>query len=182
MIPTAHAQKIVLHRDVVAIRVPDGTPTSLRSGDEVTITQELGSSYTLSCPGGYMVRLDAVDADAIGRIAKDLPGAHHLGPITKDVVYRQLETVYDPEIPVNVVDLGLIYTCDINIKDNGYDVRIEMTLTAPGCGMGPVLQDDVHRKVAALPGVVNVDVELVFDPPWDREMMSEVARLELGMM
>ena len=178
---TGH-ERTTLTRDCMGIRIPDGIPTTLLAGSPVIITQQLGGSYTVSCEGGYLARIDSADADAIGKTAQPLPAADHRGAITKDVVYHQLESVYDPEIPVNIVELGLIYDCEIKEDAAGARIRIEMTLTAPGCGMGPVLQEDVRRKVTALPGVGSVQVDMIFDPPWDASMMSDVARLELGMM
>ncbi|HVV68056.1 MAG TPA: putative Fe-S cluster assembly protein SufT [Gammaproteobacteria bacterium] len=172
---------IILSRNVDALLIPSGAPIYLTAGTEVTITQELGNTFTVNVYGN-LARIDGKDADALGReIAPALVELPE-GITLQDLVWERLKTCYDPEIPVNIVDLGLIYDCKITEKDNGEQhIAIKMTLTAPGCGMGPVLAEDVKQKLLALPKVKEVDVELVFDPPWDRSMMSDVAKLELGM-
>ncbi len=172
---------IVLNRDTFALLVPSGARIMLNQGTEVTITQSLGSSFTVNVYGN-LARIDAKDADALGKEVykplDDLPE----GASIKDKVWTQLHSVYDPEIPVNIVDLGLVYNCKIDdAGDGAYSVLVEMTLTAPGCGMGPVIAGDVKEKVLDIDGVCEAEVELVFDPPWDRSMMSDVAKLELGM-
>lgn len=179
-----------LSRDVRGVRIPEGMPSLLSAGKRVRITQSLGGSYTVVTDRGEMIRLEDRDADAIGRKVLGLPAAAETGTL-EERVWAQLKTCFDPEIPVNVVDLGLIYSCDLSPTasldgaapdpPSATDVRVLMTLTAPGCGMGPVLADDVKKKIAALPGVGAVDVELVWDPPWNQGMMTEAARLELGM-
>lgn len=175
-------QIIVVQRDVFAMLVPSGARVMLHKGTEVTITQALGNSFTVNVYGN-LARIDAKDADALGKevhtALDDLPE----GATIEDKVWAQLHTVYDPEIPVNIVDLGLIYTCTLEPAAEGrVKVHIDMTLTAPGCGMGPVIVNDVQEKVAAIPEVEAVDVELVFDPPWSQERMSDVAKLELGVL
>lgn len=159
--------------------VPVGTPVTIPAHTFVTITQSLGGNFTV-VHHGNMVRVDGTDADALGLQKFDLkfddPGD---ALIHEEQVWQALETVYDPEIPVNLKSLGLIYKVDIN-QDTGR-VAIDMTLTAPGCGMGPVLVGDVKYRVAMVPNVKSVEVELVFDPPWNRTMMSEEAQLETGM-
>lgn len=185
-------EPIVLRRDCSAIQIPDGNRMTLPSGSKVFLNQELGGSFTVSTDSGYFVRIDGADADAMGieRSATDQKSGAELlpnGVLDDAAVYAQLRTCYDPEIPVNIVELGLIYGCKIvdnseGAAPKGKRVEVEMTLTAPGCGMGQVLQDDVVRKVGALPGVAETHVSLVFDPPWDSSMMSEAARLQLGMM
>jgi len=156
-----------------------GTPVTIPAHTFVTITQSLGGNFTV-VHHGNMVRVDGTDADALGLQKFDLkfddPGD---ALIHEEQVWQALETVYDPEIPVNLKSLGLIYKVDIN-QDTGR-VAIDMTLTAPGCGMGPVLVGDVKYRVAMVPNVKSVEVELVFDPPWNRTMMSEEAQLETGM-
>ncbi len=166
-----------LLRDVDARLVPTGDPMTVREGTFVTLTQALGGNYTIVV-NGNMARIDAADADALGFVAKPLefdPPAD--GAVSVEQVTEALASVYDPEIPVNIVDLGLIY--DVDVVGTRVDVR--MTLTAPGCGMGPVLVRDVEQRVAMVPFVETVNVELVFDPPWSRERMSEEAQLELGL-
>jgi probable FeS assembly SUF system protein SufT len=157
-------------------------------GEPVVITQALGGSYTVVIHGN-MARVDARDADALGKepvaaVTTDAPAAvPDNSSVTEEQVLDKLRTCYDPEIPVNIVDLGLIYDLQIQpLPAGGNRVEIKMTLTAPGCGMGPVLQQDVEAKVSAIPGVREAGVFLVWDPPWNREMLSDAARLELGMM
>lgn len=168
-----------VERDCPGRLVPTGDRVTLPAGVFVTIVQSLGGNYTVVHEGN-MVRVDGIDADALGREKLELsfedPGD---GRIDENHVWQALETVYDPEIPVNIKSLGLIYTLEID-QDKG-SVYIEMTLTAPGCGMGPVLVGDVEQRVSQVPNVREVQVELVFDPPWHRDMMSEEAQLETGM-
>jgi probable FeS assembly SUF system protein SufT len=171
---------IILSRDVDAYLIPSGARIYLQQGTEVTVTQEKGDSVTVNIYGN-LARIDGKDADALGReiksIQKDLPADMDL----QTFIWEQLKTCYDPEIPVNIVDLGLIYECKIEPVEDKHKVFIKMTLTAPGCGMGPVLAGDVKQKVLAISCVSEADVEIVFDPPWDRSMMSDVAKLELGV-
>lgn len=173
---------VVLNRDVMALLVPAGAPLMLPKGTEVRITQSLGSSLTVNVYGN-LARIDAKDADALGREVHnpldDLP----YGASIKDKVWAQLHSVYDPEIPVNIVDLGLVYDCEIEkLTDETHVVKIAMTLTAPGCGMGPVIAEDAKRKIVAISEVSEAEIDIVFDPPWDRSMMSDTAKLALGMM
>ncbi len=166
-------------RDCPARLVPVGDPVTIPAHTFVTITQSLGGNYTLVY-NGNMVRVDGTDADALGLEKQVLEFEDYGdGAIHEDQVWQALETVYDPEIPVNLKSLGLIYKLDIDQANKL--VTIDMTLTAPGCGMGPVLVGDVEYRVAQVPNVEEVKVELVFDPPWHREMMSEEAQLETGM-
>jgi probable FeS assembly SUF system protein SufT len=168
---------VVTTRDVDARLVPVGTPLTIPADTFVTLTQTLGGNYTV-IHNGNMARIDGTDADAIGFEPEVLRfDAVEGDAIVKDQVWQALDTIFDPEIPVSIVALGLVY--DVQIK--GSIVKINMTLTAPGCGMGPVLVDDVKYRVAKVPNVESVEVELVFDPPWHREMMSEEAQLETGM-
>ncbi len=164
-------------RDCPARLVPTGDPITIREGTFVTLTQSLGGTYTVVV-NGNMARIDGADADALGFQPEVLtfePRAD--GSVDAGQVREALASVYDPEIPVNIVDLGLIYGVDID----GDVVRVTMTLTAPGCGMGPVLVDDVKRRIGQVPNVARVEVDLVFDPPWSRDMMTEEAQLELGV-
>ncbi len=175
---------VTLTRDVNIVTIPDGHHGTLKKGQEVTIHQALGSNYTVVTDYGHMVRISGNDADALGKEPHEL---HTLVSETDTKAVEQncwevMKTVYDPEIPVNIVDLGLVYGCQVTRNaQGGNDVHIRMTLTAPGCGMGPVIQSDVEKSVRALPGVDSVDVEIVLDPPWSREMMSEVAQVQLGL-
>ena len=172
---------VVLNRDIMALMVPSGTPIRVPLGTEVTIVQSLGDTFTVNIFGN-LVRIEAKDADALQKSVKSLLGNLPGNATMKDKVWAQLHTVFDPEIPVNIVDLGLVYVCNIEKSvENIYRVLIEMTLTAPGCGMGPVLVEDVKRKILTIPGVSNIEVELVFDPSWDRSMISDTAKLQLGI-
>lgn len=179
-------ETVVLQRNCKAIFVPLGLQVNAKEGTEVTILQELGGSFTILLDG-QMARIDATDADALGRERAPLPSENYNGPVDEEnvtrLVWENMRTVFDPEIPVNVVDLGLVYECDIRtVGKNRFGVSVKMTLTAPGCGMGDVLVADLKSKVEAVPGVDRADVELVLDPPWSQEMMSEAARLQTGMM
>ena len=169
---------ITTNRDCPARLVPTGDPISIPAGTFVTLTQNLGGTYTIIM-NGNMARVDGSDADALGFEPLQLdfePPAD--GKPDLNQVKEALASVYDPEIPVNIVDLGLIYDCDLSAEG---DALIEMTLTAPGCGMGPVLVEDIKSRIRSVPFVNSVEVELVFDPPWSRDMMSEEAQLELGL-
>jgi probable FeS assembly SUF system protein SufT len=170
---------VVTRRDCPARLVPVGTPIVIPKDTFVTITQSLGGNYTVT-HNGNMARVDGTDADALGFEAQVLNFPQPDGDaIDEQQVWDALKTIYDPEIPVNLVDLGLIYS--VNIDQAAQRVAIDMTLTAPGCGMGPVLVGDVEYRVAQVPNVKSVHVELVFDPPWSRDRMSEEAQLETGM-
>jgi len=171
----------VVLRECRAIQIPEGTPALLSPGTRVRITQSLGGTYTVATDRGYLLRIDSRDADAIGKAAGDLVAGVAGSPL-EDQVWALLRTCYDPEIPINVVDLGLIYNCAVVERPaGGRRVEVKMTLTAPGCGMGPVLAQDVRDKLERLPGIDEADVENVFDPQWNQNMMSEAARLELGL-
>ncbi len=177
-------EKTTTTRAVQARCVPSGEPIEVPAGTTVTITQALGSSFSVIA-GGQLVRIDGADADAIGRLVPPPPPTLPSNATAEEVselVWSTLKTCYDPEIPIDIVELGLVYRCDIDPQEDGrYKVDIDMTLTAPGCGMGEVLANEVADKVLALPAVAQVDVQMVFDPPWDRYRLSEVARLALGM-
>ena len=170
---------VVTERECPARRVPSGEITSIPEGQFVTINQALGGNYTVTWMGN-MLRIDGTDADAIGLKAEELQfaeGEHE--DILEDQVWTALNSVFDPEIPISIVSLGLVYTVVINQETA--TVNVAMTLTAPGCGMGPVLVSDVKYRVAKVPNVAHVDVDLVFDPPWSKDMMSEEAQLEAGL-
>ncbi|MFA7552990.1 MAG: putative Fe-S cluster assembly protein SufT [Spongiibacteraceae bacterium] len=169
----------VTQRECPARRVPSGEPVIIPSGQFVTINQSLGGNYTVTWQGN-MLRIDGTDAEAIGQQAEVLEFSDDgSGQINKDQIWQALDTIFDPEIPISLVSLGLIY--DVSIDQASATVTIVMTLTAPGCGMGPVLVSDVEYRCAKVPNVAAVKVELVFDPPWSREMMSEEAQLEAGL-
>lgn len=172
---------IPVQQDCPARLVPSGTDIVIPKDSFVTLTQSLGGSYTVII-NGNMARIDGLDAEAIGMKPLNIEYATDgSGEINEDDLWATLHTIYDPEIPVNLVDLGLIYKCQIEAEQGQKVVSVEMTLTAPGCGMGPVLVADVEHRLKRVPNVDQVRVKLVFDPPWDRTMMSEVAQLELGM-
>lgn len=172
---------VILSRDCMALMVPSGARIMLHEGTEVTITQALGNAFTVNIYGN-LARIESKDADALGKEVKDPLQDLATDATVEERVWSVLKTVYDPEIPVNIVDLGLVYTCQVNeLPNNQCGVVITMTLTAPGCGMGPVIAEDAKQKILKLPEVTDASVEIVFDPPWDRSMMSDVAKLELGM-
>jgi len=184
-------QPIQLERDCAAVAIPHGYSVVLRAGARVTVVQALGASFTVRARGGQLVRIDGKDADALGEIAP----LHHADESTfpppastgepeelERRVWDELRTCFDPEIPVNIVELGLIYRCDVSpLPDGGQQVAVTMSLTAPGCGMGAVLKRDIERKLRAVPGVRRASVDVVVDPPWDPSRMSEAARLQTGL-
>ncbi len=177
---TDQDNRIRLIRDVEANMVPSGDKVTLVAGNLVQITQSLGGNYTIVI-NGNMVQISAENADALG-IEIEKPDSDNISSeFSEQLVWDQLKTCYDPEIPVNIVELGLIYDLSIEDGEKGKKVDIKMTLTAPGCGMGPVISDEVDRKINALQNVENVNVELVWEPQWNQGMMSEAAQLELGM-
>ena len=170
---------VVTQRACPARRVPSGEPLIIPKGEFLSINQALGGNYTVTWQGN-MLRIDGTDGDAIGQQAEVLEFEDDgSGNINEDQVWQALDSIYDPEIPISLVSLGLIYGVAISQETGTVDIR--MTLTAPGCGMGPVLVSDVRYRTAKVPNVKTVKVELVFDPPWTREMMSEEAQLESGM-
>ena len=181
---TIRHSSIELQRDCEATVIPGGGRITLLRGDQVQLTQALGGTFTVTTSCGYLARIGATDADALGLEppqAIDQPPAS--GAFALEHVIEKLKTVFDPEIPVNVVDLGLIYTCEAQpLPAGGHRVEIKMSMTAPGCGMGDVLREDAIARVQEVPGVAEVDVELLWDPPWDPSRMSEAARLQLGML
>jgi len=171
---------VQLTRDCKAIQIPNGETMTLEQGHEVYITQVLGGMFTVETEWGYLVRIDGQDADALGQ---EIPKERQqpdwsLFPSLEDAAWAQLKTCYDPEIPVNIAELGLVYKLEIQDQH----MQVQMTLTAPGCGMGEVLKTDIETKLIEIPGIETVTIDLVFDPAWSSEMMSEAARLQLGMM
>jgi len=176
------ADKIELRRDTEAIAVPSGQRQTLPAGTPVRIMQTRGGAFTVSNDIHAIFRIDGTDADALGLAPPKSGALPAQGPLTDDMVTRALKTVYDPELPVNVVDLGLIYACHITSNEQGgKTIAVRMAMTSPGCGMSNVLKADVETKLKRLPEVTDVKVEVVFDPPWTQARMSEAARLQLGM-
>lgn len=177
-------EPIVLIRDCTAIMIPSGQMIVLPGGTPVTITQALGGTFTVMTERGLMARVSEDDADALGRESpppKPQPDPTDRAAVEQRV-WEELATCYDPEIPINVVDLGLVYECQLtDLPEGGFHVKIVMTLTSPGCGMGNVLATDVRRKLLMIRGVYAVDVDVVFDPPWDRSRISEAAQLQMGI-
>ncbi len=176
---------ITLARDVEAAMIPIGSKVTLQKGEQAYLTQSLGGSYTVIV-NGNLFRIEGKDADALGLEPTAKPATTGV-PVSPEQlekeVWGQLRTCYDPEIPVNIVDLGLIYDCHLSpLNGSSFKVEVKMTLTAPGCGMGPMLAQDVQNKLLGLEGVDDVAVELVWDPPWNQAMMTEAARLQLGLM
>ena len=177
-------EDVLVRRTVMVEAIPSGAPIELQAGQLAQITQALGGSFTLAVEG-QLVRLKGQDADAIGKqppAALDIPADLHIDAL-EPLVWDALRTCYDPEIPVNIVDLGLVYRCALEPLEDSDKLRvvIDMTLTAPGCGMGEAIADEVCDKVLALPRVGEITVNMVFTPPWDRSMMSEAAQLALGL-
>jgi probable FeS assembly SUF system protein SufT len=181
------SEQKILTRDVEASVVPIGTKVTLQKGETAHITQSLGGSFTVIV-NGNMFRIAEKDADALGIEAQAAPFVPTItGPMTLEQlekkVWESLKTCYDPEIPVNIVDLGLIYDCHLTpIGADNYKADVKMTLTAPGCGMGPVLAQDVQNKLISLEPIDEANVELVWDPPWNQGMMTEAAKLQLGLL
>jgi probable FeS assembly SUF system protein SufT len=179
-----NSEPFTLHRDCSAVLIPAGDVVTLPEGSVGYITQALGGSFTIYVDGS-LFRIAGVDADALGKEPVPLPTLpeNASDDDVEAAVWDQMKTCFDPEIPINVVDLGLIYRCDLQTNADGErHVSIDMTLTAPGCGMGDILVEDIRSKVSLIPTVGYVEVDLVFDPPWDRSMMSQDAQLQTGMM
>ena len=180
-------EPVLLARDVEASVVPVGTKVTLQKGEQAYITQSLGGSYTVVVRGN-MFRVEGKDADALGlevavAQASCIAGQEATPEQLEKEIWAAMRTCYDPEIPVNVVDLGLIYDCKVSplAAGSGNQADIKMTLTAPGCGMGPVLAQDVQNKLLSIEGIDEANVELVWDPPWNQTMMTEAAKLQLGL-
>lgn len=173
---------VLTKRDCPALMVPSGTEITIPADSFVTITQALGGSFTVVV-NGNLARVAGKDADALGKNTADFTFDDiKEGEVNESHVWEALKAVFDPEIPVNIVDLGLVYNVSLGKNGTHNHVEIEMTLTAPGCGMGPVIAEDVKHKVSVVPNVESVNVELVFDPPWNNDMLTEEAKLELGML
>jgi probable FeS assembly SUF system protein SufT len=178
-------EPITLARDVEAAIIPVGERVTLQKGEQARLTQSLGGSYTVVV-NGNMFRIEGKDADALGLQTEAKPVSTG-EPVSQEKlekeIWNQLRSCYDPEIPVNIVDLGLIYDCHLSpLNASGYKADVKMTLTAPGCGMGPMLAQDVQTRLLSLEGVDDVSVELVWDPPWNQGMMTEAAKLQLGLL
>lgn len=184
---TATQKEVALSRDVTATLIPHGEDFTLSKGEKVTITHRLGGNFTVMTLQG-MYRIAAKDADALGETEKESEqnsqtDPHPSEPVGVDEIKENLKTVFDPEIPVNVVDLGLIYRIEIEErKDKKRFAVVDLTLTAPGCGMGPVIAEDVKGKILELPGIDDAEVEIVWDPPWTQDLISEEGKMELGLI
>jgi len=178
----------VLSRDTPAVQIPNGGLLTLSKGTVVTLTQTLGGSFTVMCDAG-LARIGGEHADALG---EDVVGAVSLGgeaaapggPPAEERLWSQLRNVYDPEIPVNIVDLGLVYSLEVKLRQDtgGYKVAMQMTLTAPGCGMGPAIAEDAKSKLLLVPGVDEAEVNLVWEPAWNQGMISEEGKMKLGLI
>lgn len=177
-----HQAAITVQREVEATLIPSGVKVSLQPGSVVQVTQALGNSYTVFV-NGNLVRITGKDGDALGLVVLEDVDINSTEGSVEDKIWAQLRTCFDPEIPVNIVELGLVYACDIlPLGKNEYSVNVTMTLTAPGCGMGPVLVSEMEEKIRQINGVTSVKIDLVFDPPWDRSKMSDEAKLQLGLL
>ena len=176
-------RELTLTRDCDAIQIPSGSPIILPLGTTVVVTQSLGGTYTVATQAG-LARIDEKDIDALGIDPTELQTEKKtVEGSLEEAVWEQLKTVFDPEIPVNVVDLGLIYDCLVDKTESGQtNVKVKMTLTAPGCGMGPTIAADARQKVLILDGVDEAEVDLVWDPPWNQSMISEAGRMKLGLV
>jgi probable FeS assembly SUF system protein SufT len=181
----ADEKPIVLGRDCEAIMIPSGEKVKLSAGSNVWLTQALGSSFTVMTDHGYMVRIDGADVEALGIAGELTFGTGESVPADESVeerVWNQLRSCFDPEIPVNIVDLGLIYDCHTEARSSGgYKAIVRFTLTAQGCGMGQFLKEDIKKKLLAIPGVNEAEVDLVWDPPWNQSMISHKAKQQLGI-
>jgi len=179
-----NSEPVTLYRDCPAVLIPAGSEVTLPQGSIGYITQSLGGSFTVYIEGNLFL-IAGSDADALGKDPVPPPSLpeNAQDEDVEKLIWEQLKTCFDPEIPINIVDLGLVYNCELHKNDHGKrSVNIDMTLTAPGCGMGPILIHDVRAKLELIPTVENAQVELVFDPPWNQSMMSDAARLQTGMM
>ena len=172
---------IILTRDCDAVQIPSGHPLVLPAGMSVVVTQSLGGTFTVATPGG-LARIELKDADALGLDPDAAVEKIKVEGTAEQAVWDQLKTVFDPEIPVNIVDLGLVYDCAVTKTDAGAtSVNVKMTLTAPGCGMGPTIAADARGKILSLEGIDDAEVELVWDPPWNQAMISEAGKMKLGI-
>jgi len=181
--------EFTLSRDTEAIQIPSGNKTTIPAGTQGVITQTLGGSYTIATYQG-LSRIAEKDLDALGLekpqptpINGSVAPSGTTGEVDDKAVWEQLRQCYDPEIPVNIVDLGLVYDCQLKPSENGgTKVEVKMTLTAPGCGMGPAIAHDAQSKIMSIEGVDEAQVDLVWDPPWNQNMISEAGRMKLGMV
>ena len=174
-----------ISREVAATLIPQGTEMTLPEGEPVTITHRLGGNFTVMAQNG-MYRIKGVDADALGEevvVGASAEADDHEGPPEQDALWEALKLVFDPEIPVNIVDLGLVYSLEVAETEEGkHKIEMQMTLTAPGCGMGPAIAEDAQMRLLAVPGVSEAHVDIVWDPPWDQEMISEEGKMVLGLI
>jgi probable FeS assembly SUF system protein SufT len=176
----------ILTREVEVTLIPQGTPMSLPQGEEVTITHRLGGNFTVMTHNG-MFRIKGVDADSLGeevtQATKDAEADSHDGPPAQDTLWEALKSVFDPEIPVNIVDLGLVYSLETNEREEGgHKISMDMTLTAPGCGMGPAIAEDAKMRLESVAGVSEAEVAIVWDPPWNQDMITEGGKMVLGLI
>ena len=179
-------EAIILGRDCQAIQIPSGIRLTLSAGTRVRLTQSLGGTYTVMTDTGLLARIAGKDADAIGQeiVPSSTGGAGVVAeePLEK-LVWNQLKTCFDPEISINIVELGLVYRCEVTpLAEGGNKVEVRFTLTAPGCGMGEVLRKDIESKLRSVPGVIETNIQVVLDPPWNASLMSEAAKLQLGLL
>ena len=174
---------ITLNRECEVVQIPSGARGTLPAGTPVRIMQSLSGSYTVSTDLGYMCRIDGKDADALGLSNAEASKPAPEGIFSEQMVWDQLKTVYDPEIPVNIVDLGLIYSCVVASRDEGGNkIHVKMSMTAPGCGMGPTIAADAQSRIMTIEDMDDASVELVWDPPWNQSMISEEGKMKLGMV
>lgn len=179
-------QEVIVNRDCPAVTVPYGSPVTIEEGCSATITQQLGGSYTVVVEGN-LYRIEGADGDALGFEPAETVTSVPEGPATaqsvEDSAWALLATCFDPEIPVDIVNLGLVYSCNVlPAGPEKFRIEVQMTLTAPGCGMGTMIADEARSKLLSIHGVDEVTVDLVWDPPWSREMISEPARLQMGLL
>jgi len=176
-------ERVELTRDCEAVQVPAGNKVTLEKGIEVFITQALGGTYTLQVPAhGGLFRIQSKDADAVGKTAEENPAATAAAGDLETMVWEQLKTCFDPEIPVNIVDLGLVYGMEMTPEaEGGHKVEVKMTLTAQGCGMGASIAIDAKQKILSIAGITEANVDLVWDPPWNPQMISPEGRERLGI-
>ena len=175
-----------LTREVEVTLIPQGTPMSLPEGEQVTITHRLGGNFTVMTHNG-MFRIKGIDADCLGeevtQATKDVATESHDGPPETEAQWEALKSVFDPEIPVNIVDLGLVYALETNERaEGGYKIDMQMTLTAPGCGMGPAIAEDAKMRLESVAGVAEAEVDIVWDPPWNQDMITEEGKMVLGLI
>ena len=179
--------EIITNREVNAVQIPSGDPFVLPAGTAVIITQTLGGSYTVATQSG-LARISSEDADALGIDPNEVAGSITKGEdlpsdaSMEDRIWSQLKEVFDPEIPVDIVNLGLVYDCSLSEEEGKTTAHVKMTLTAPGCGMGPVIAADAQARIMMIDGIEDAHVDLVWDPPWNQDMISEEGKMKLGMV